>query len=214
MAIGSDQPSREADVTTQSGGNGNRSWRTVDAVVVAVIGVAFAVVFAVWNVLYAATAPAFSWFPPAQGVIYGVWMLPGVLAGLIIRKPGAAFSAEVIGAFVSVLLGGGAWSWTIVLYGVVQGLAPEVVFALFRYRRFDVLPACLGGALAGLGAAAMDLVGYYPDWSAGWKLAYALVLVISSAVIAGLGGLALARALTRTGVLAPFAAGSDRGRRA
>jgi energy-coupling factor transport system substrate-specific component len=181
-------------------------------VVVAVIGVAFAVVFAVWNVLYAATAPAFSWFPPAQGVIYGVWMLPGVLAGLIIRKPGAAFAAEVIGAFVSVLLGGGAWSWTIVLYGVVQGLAPEAVFALFRYRRFDVLSACLGGGLAGLGAAAMDLVGYYPDWSTGWKLAYTVVLVASSAVIAGLGGLALARALTRTGVLSTFAVGGETGR--
>jgi energy-coupling factor transport system permease protein len=213
MAIGSDQPSPEAEVTVQTG-HRTRAWRTVDAVVVAVIAVAFAVVFAVWNVLYAATAPAFAWFPPAQGVIYGVWMLPGVLAGLIIRKPGAAFSAELIAAFVSVLLGGGAWSWTIVLYGVVQGLAPEAVFALFRYRRFDVVTACLGGGLAGLGAAIMDLVGYYPDWSAGWKLAYALVLVVSSALIAGLGGLALARALTRTGVLAPFAAGGDLGRSA
>ena len=58
----------------------------------------------------------------------------------------------------------------------------------------------------------MDVVGYYPDWSAGWKLAYAIVLVVSSAVIAGLGGLALARALTRTGVLAPFAAGRGIGR--
>ena len=211
MAIGNDQPSRAAEATIQSR-HPRRSWRTVDAVVVAVIGVAFAVVFAVWNVLYSATVPAFAWFPPAQGVMYGVWMLPGVLAGLIIRKPGAAFSAEVIGAFVSVLLGGGAWSWTIVLYGLVQGLAPEVVFALFRYRRFDVLAACLGGGLAGLGAAVMDVVGYYPDWSASWKLAYASVLVASSAAIAGLGGVALARALTRTGVLAPFAAGGEIGR--
>jgi energy-coupling factor transport system substrate-specific component len=211
MAIGSDQPSREADVITKSR-RPSRSWRTVDAVVVAVIGVAFAVVFAVWNVLYSATAPAFSWFPPAQGVIYGVWMLPGVLAALIIRKPGAAFSAEVIAAFVSVLLGGGAWSWTIVLYGLIQGLAPEAVFALFRYRRFDVITACFGGGLAGLGAAVMDVVGYYPDWSAGWKLSYTVVLVVSSAVIAGLGGLALARALTRTGVLAPFASARGIGR--
>ena len=208
MAIGSDQPSRAAEAETQRRPDGRR-WRTVDAVVVAVIGVAFAVVFAVWNVLYSATAPAFAWFPPAQGVIYGMWMVPGVLAGLIVRRPGAAFTAEVIGAFVSVLLGGGAWSWTIVLYGLVQGLAPEVVFALFRYRRFDVVTACLGGGLAGLGAAVMDLVGYYPDWSSGWKLAYAVVLVVSSAMIAGLGGLALARALTRTGVLAPFASGVD-----
>jgi energy-coupling factor transport system substrate-specific component len=211
MAIGSDQPSRQSEAVPQAGG-ASRSWRTVDAVVVAVIGVAFAVVFAVWNVLYSATAPAFTWFPPAQGVIYGVWMLPGVLAGLIIRKPGAAFSAEVIAAFVSVLLGGGAWSWTIVLYGLVQGLAPEAVFALFRYRRFDVLTACLGGGLAGLGAAVMDVFGYYPDWSSSWKVAYTVVLVASSALIAGLGGLALAKALTRKGVLAPFAAGRESGR--
>jgi energy-coupling factor transport system permease protein len=212
MAIGSDQPARNArPARDERGPVQDRSWRTVDAVVTAVIGVAFAVVFAVWNVLYTATAPVFSWFPPAQGIVYGMWMVPGVLAGLIIRKPGAAFAAEVIGAFVSVLLGGGAWSWTIVAYGVVQGLAPELVFALWRYRRFDVLTACLGGALAGLGAALMDVTVYYPDWALAWKLAYAVVLVVSSATIAGLGSVALTRALARTGVLSPFVAGRAAG---
>lgn len=211
MTIDSDQHGSAPPDDVSTDPPRSRRWRTVDAVVTAVIGVAFAVVFALWNVLYAATDPLFTWFPPAQGLLYGMWMVPGVLAGLIVRKPGAAFTAEVIGAFVSVLLGGGAWSWAIVLYGIVQGLAPEVVFALTRYRRFDLLVAGAGGALAGLGAALMDVSLYYADWRSGWQLAYVLVLIASSAAIAGAGGLALTRALARTGVLSPFAAGRAAG---
>ena len=64
-------------------------WRTVDIVVTAVLGVAFGVVFWAWGLLWAATGAAFTAFPPAQAVMYGVWLLPAVLAPLIVRKPGA-----------------------------------------------------------------------------------------------------------------------------
>jgi energy-coupling factor transport system substrate-specific component len=40
-----------------------------------------------------------------------------------------------------------------------------------------------------------------------WKLVYGVLVVVSSAVIAGLGGIALVNALRRTGVLMPFASG-------
>jgi len=71
--------------TTSSRGAGTRpdtatsTWRTVDVVVAAVIAVAFGVVFWAWNLLYAATGSAFTFLPPLQGLMYGVWLLPGVL---------------------------------------------------------------------------------------------------------------------------------------
>src|SRR3954454_2720754 len=84
---------------------GGRRWRTVDIVVTAVLGVAFGVVFWAWNLLWAATGTAFTAFPPAQAVLYGVCLLPAVLAPLIVRKPGAGFFAELMAAVVSALLG-------------------------------------------------------------------------------------------------------------
>jgi energy-coupling factor transport system substrate-specific component len=184
-------------------------WRTVDIVVTAVLGVAFGVVFWAWNLLWAATGAAFTAFPPAQAFMYGVWLLPAVVAPLIIRKPGAAIFAETIAAIVSALLGA-QWGVQVVIYGLIQGLAAELGFAVFRYRRFGWLQAVLAAVLAGAAAAVLDLVYYYPMWTAGWKLTYVLVVVASTVVVCGVGGMALVRALARTGALNSFAAGRTR----
>src|ERR671926_26828 len=80
-------------------------WRTVDIVVTAVLGVAFGVVFWAWGLLWAGTGAAFAAFPPGQAFMYGVWLIPAVLAPLVVRKPGAGLFAELIAAIVSALLG-------------------------------------------------------------------------------------------------------------
>ncbi len=69
-------------------------WRTIDIVVASVIAVAFGVIFWAWGVVWSATEGAFSFFPPAQTLIYGVWLVPAVLGGLVIRKPGARCTAS------------------------------------------------------------------------------------------------------------------------
>src|SRR4051812_25063783 len=184
-------------------------WRTVDIVVTAVLGVAFGVVFWAWNLLWAATGTAFSAFPPAQALLYGVWLLPAVLAPLIVRKPGAGLFAELMAAVVSALLGS-SWGSIVLLYGLLQGLAGELGFAVFRYRRFGWPQALLSAALAGAMAAVLDLITYYPTWAGTWKTTYVVVVVASTTVIAGVGSLVLARALARTGALSSFAAGRRR----
>src|SRR5438093_12646751 len=80
------------------------SWRTVDIVVTAAIAVAFGVVFWAWNALWAATGPAFAAVPPAQNILYGTWLAAGVVAGLVVQKPGAALVAELVAASVPLVL--------------------------------------------------------------------------------------------------------------
>jgi energy-coupling factor transport system substrate-specific component len=184
-------------------------WRTVDIVVTAVLGVAFGVVFWAWNLLWAATGTAFTAFPPAQAFMYGVWLLPAVVAPLVVRKPGAALFAETVASIVSALLGA-QWGVQVVLYGLIQGLAGELGFAAFRYRRFGWVQALAAAVLAGAAAAVLDLLYYYPEWTAGWKLTYVVVVVASTLVVCGIGGTALVRALARTGALSSFAAGRSR----
>jgi energy-coupling factor transport system substrate-specific component len=184
----------------------DRRWRTVDIVVTAVLGVAFGVVFWAWNLLWAATGAAFTAFPPAQAFMYGVWLVPAVLAPLVVRKPGAGLFAELVAAVLSALLGS-SWGSIILLYGLLQGLAGELGYAVFGWRRFGWPQALLSSLLAGAMAAVLDLVFYYPTWSGGWKLVYLVVVVASTVVVAGTGGTALVRALARTGALSAFASG-------
>ena len=184
-------------------------WRTVDIVVTAVLGVAFGVVFWVWGLLWNATGAAFAAFPPAQAFMYGVWLLPAVVAPLVVRKAGAGLFAEFMAAVVSALLGS-AWGAQVLVYGLLQGLAGEAGYAAFRYRRFGWLQALVSALLAGAMAAALDLFYWYPMWAGGWKVTYLVVVVASTVVVSGLGGRALVRALARTGALSSFASGRSR----
>jgi len=184
-------------------------WRTVDIVVTAVLGVAFGVVFWAWNLLWAAVGTAFTAFPPGQAFMYGVWLLPAVLAPLVVRKAGAGLFAELIAAIVSALLGS-AWGSIVLLYGLLQGLGGEAGYAAFGWRRYGWPQALLSAALAGAMAAALDLFNYYRDWDAGWMTTYTALIVLSTVVIAGVGGMALTRALAASGALSSFASGRTR----
>ena len=187
------------------------SWRTVDVVVASALAVAFGVVFWAWGNLWNTASAAFTAFPPGQGFMYGVWLMPAVLGALVIRKRGAAIYTELVAAIVSALLGT-AWGLSVVAYGLVQGAAAEIVFAFLLYRSWRLSTAVLAGAVAGLAAAMLDILFYYVDWSGPWQLAYAGLLAVSAAVIAGAGSWLLVQALARTGMLAQFGSGREQAR--
>ncbi len=184
-------------------------WRTLDIVITAVIGVVFGVVFYLWDLLWNGATPLFAAVPPLQYVISGIWLLPAVLAPLIVRKPGAALFAEVLAAAVSALLGN-QWGLDVVLSGFAQGAAAELVFAFGLYRSFGVRTALLAGAAAAVGEALHDLVLYFPSDKFGldYQATIAVVDVISGVVLAGFLGWWLLTALRRTGVLSTFPGGA------
>lgn len=183
-------------------------WRTVDIVLGAALAVAFGAVFQAWNLLWTAVSPAFVGVPPLQGFMYGVWLLPAVLVPLVIRRPGAALLGEGVAAVASALFGA-PWGLLTIVYGLMQGGAAELVFAMGLYRRWGLSIALLAGAAAGAAAVLLDLVVYYPSWAAGFQLLYAALVIPSAAIVAGLGGWLLVRALVRTGVLSAFPAARE-----
>jgi energy-coupling factor transport system permease protein len=183
-------------------------WRIVDIVVAAVVAVAFGAAFLAWNALAVATVPAFAFLPPAQAILNGLWLLPAVLVGLIVRRPGAALFGGFVSAVVSVLLGS-VYGADALISGAIQGAGAELGFALGLYRRWTLPVAALAGAISGLFATVHDVVVYYPDADAGVWAVYAVASVVSGAVVAGIGAWLLLRALVATGVLRDFAAGRD-----
>ncbi len=184
----------------------NWTWRTVDIVVAAAIAIAFGVVFWAWNQVWAAASPAFVAIPPAQNILYGVWLVPAVLAGLIIRKPGAALFTELVAASVSAILGS-QWGLDAVVSGALQGLGAEIVFLVVGYRRWTIAVALIAAIGTAIAAWVHDTPLYYADIGLGPQLVILAFMVVSAIVIAGIGSWLLMRSLVQTGVLAQFPAG-------
>ena len=184
----------------------NWTWRTVDIVVAAAIAIAFGVVFWAWNQLWAAVTPAFVAIPPAQNILYGVWLVPAVLAGLIIRKPGAALFTELVAASVSAILGS-QWGLDAIVSGALQGLGAEIVFLVVGYRRWTLAVALIAAIGTAIAAWVHDTPLYYADLGLSAQLVILAFMVVSAIVIAGLGSWLLMRSLVQTGVLAQFPAG-------
>ncbi|HET7029959.1 MAG TPA: ECF transporter S component [Candidatus Limnocylindrales bacterium] len=181
------------------------AWRTRDIVVAAVIGVAFGVVFWVWGIAWDAFSPLNAVFPVLRDALYAVWLIPAVLAPLIIRKPGAALFAEIVAAGVSALLGS-QWGVDTLLSGFVQGAAAELVFAFTLYRVWSY-PVLAIAAIASAAAAWLhDWALYYADVDLGLQLARGVLMAISALVFVAAGSVLLERALRRAGVLEGFPA--------
>lgn len=186
----------------------NKRWRTIDIVIASIIAVAFGVIFWAWNLLWNGPADAIPL--PGRAVIYGMWLVPAVLGALIVRKPGAAFYTLSLASLVSVAIGT-SWGWTIAVQGPLEALGAELGFAIFAYRVYRLPVALLAAALAGVVASVYDAFVWYPDTSwATMRIPYILITAASSLVIAGLGSVALTKALAQTGVLDRFAAGRER----
>lgn len=175
-------------------------WRTSDILITAAIGVVFGVIFIFADGLWDVTAPLFTWFPPAQALIYGLWLIPGVLAPYLTRRAGSGVLAEVIGALVELPsgLGGGG---ILLLYGLAQGVAAELGYAIFGYKMWRKINPFIAGATAGVAPAILDNALYYRSWSFGWQLSYGIAAIISTAVVGGLLSLALHAALRSSGAL-------------
>ena len=184
----------------------NWTWRTVDIVVAAAIAIAFGVVFWAWNQLWAAVTPVFVAIPAAQNILYGVWLVPAVLGGLIIRKPGAALFTEPVAATVSAILGS-QWGLDTLVSGALQGIGAEIVFLLVGYRRWTIAVALIAAVGTAIAAWIHDTPLYYADIGLGPQLVILAFMVASAIVIAGIGSWLLMRSLVQTGVLAQFPAG-------
>ncbi len=183
-------------------------WRTRDIVVTAVIGVAFGVVFWVWNGLWEAIKPLFAVAPWARDLFYAVWLVPAVLAPLVVRKPGAALFAEMVAAGLSTILGS-QWGPDTLLSGFVQGAGAELVFAFTLYR-FWGFPVLAVAAIASAAAAWIhDWAIWYADVALDVQLVRGLMMAISAIVITAYGSILLVRALRRAGVLEGFPAGRE-----
>lgn len=186
------------------------SWRVVDFVTAAILAVACGCIFLLWNQpgdLWTKAMDALT--PGLGGIAVGIWMIGGVLGGLIIRKPGAALFVELLAACMSAALGS-QWGIGAVYSGIVQGLGAELILLIVLYRRFTLPIGILTGMGSALGAFVWEFIAYNHAKGALFNVTYFITTQISGALLAGLLGWFIVRGLAQTGALDRFAAGRER----
>ena len=184
------------------------SWRVIDIVTAAVLGVACGLIFVAWNPVGGAAFDVLGKvLPGLGGLAAGIWLLGGTLGGYVIRKPGAALFVELLAATVSMALGS-QWAIATLYSGLAQGIGAEIVFALVAYRRFNVWVAAAAG---GLSFACEWFLELFTEGNLAKEVAFNVVYlasgVASGIVLAGLLAWVLTNALAKTGALDRFASG-------
>ncbi len=179
-----------------------------DIVLTAGLAVIIGIVFGFWStIVYPVGTTLLG--PIGVSFLYGVWFLGGLIPPYIIRKPGVAFLGEFIAAHVE-LLTGSPYGPLLTYYGAAQGLACELIFAVTRYRKWDLKTMLVAGAAPALPAIAMD---YYLYQYLSLALPLQLVLWLgyfgSGAILGGAVGKYVADAVARTGVLDVFPLGKE-----
>ncbi|MBC6763691.1 hypothetical protein CRD09_02295 [Corynebacterium sp. LK22] len=193
-----------------SAARANFSWRNIDIIIAAVIGVAVGLIFVIWNIIGGAGYEAVNALTPGLGgLVAGMWFLGGPLGAYIIRKPGAAIFVEVIAATVSALIGN-QWGISTLYSGLAQGLGAELVFLILAYKSYNLATVVISGLMAGVGAWTFELFTGNLAKTFEYNVIYLISTALSGAVLAGLLAYFLAKALAATGALDRFAIGRER----
>src|SRR5580765_2318847 len=185
-----------------------RGWSTRDAVLVAVLAVVFGFLYMQWVAIWVAAASLGAQI--GQEALFGFWLIAGLLASYVIRRPGAALLGEFLAALAEVLFGAAAGT-PLLVTGIMQGLGAELVFAARRYRDYSLLTMVIAGAVGMLVALPWNWyrLGYF-QLNPGLMVVLLIVRLLSGAVISGGGAKLIGDALARTGVLSSFALGRER----
>lgn len=174
-------------------------WTLRETLVVAAIGVVFAALYLGWVQLWLVAQAALG--PLTMDVMMGFWFVASPVAAAIVRKPGAAFGAEVLAAAAQVLMGSPV-GLLLILTGIVQGAGAEAGIALFRWRRYDRLALIVSGVGAALFSFVYTWIRFdYGALAPGLLVAMFSLRVLSGALLGGLLGWAIAQALLKTGAL-------------
>lgn len=165
-----------------------------DLLITIMIGIVFGITMKFWDDFYTVVKPI---LPVARQLLYGMWFMVAPFAFLLIRKPGVALLSSIAAAGLSAFIGHG---FGVLVYGLFQGLAAELLFASFRYKRFGFAVAGLAGIASCLASLLLDLVYGYANLEL-WALFVKYGLrVVSAFIFTGLFAYYIVRALEKTGV--------------
>lgn len=160
-----------------------KNYTIFEMVFICVSSVALGVAFWGWTFAYEITKPALK----LVGLNYlaaGFWIFASVFTPLIVRRPFVAIMASVIAAGVEGVIT--HWGAMALVWGLVQGLGAEVVFAATGYRKWSLYTVIAASMISASASFVLDYFYYgYAQMALTLQLTQYLSFVISAAVLAG-----------------------------
>ncbi|TCZ80077.1 hypothetical protein E0485_04260 [Paenibacillus albiflavus] len=149
--------------------------------------------------------------PIATSTIVGLYMIYGVLAMYIIRKPGAAAITYLIGAIIQSLLGISYGMASAFIAAGCYAVMVELIYLLFRYKNWGYLSISLASLFAVplWFVFAANMYGYY-KWDIEILIIAFIVRCISGVILCGWLSKWIGDAMAKTGMLKRFAIGKRR----
>ena len=190
------------------------AWKLKDVILASLISVLFAVIcFAtVHSVVFLVTPLA---IPLGLGdsaieLVFGIFFFSAIFSAYIIQKPGVALIVGTMTGFIQILMGS-AFSSTVLVSALVQGLGAELIFLLFRYKKWNWTTVLL----AAFSCTVFSFVlawyrGLWQDLDTSFVVLRFVARTISALVFSGVLLKMLADALARVGVLSAYPLGKLR----
>ncbi|MCH1639785.1 ECF transporter S component [Paenibacillus timonensis] len=146
--------------------------------------------------------------PILTSTITGLYMIYGLLAYYIIRKPGTALITYGIGAVVQAFMGTAYGILSCFVAAACYLIIVEAAFALVRYKKWSwPMLMITGGAMVPLWFFFAAQMFGYTKWGMDVLLIALVVRVLSGMILCGLLVKLLGDALAGSGLLRRFAAG-------
>ena len=183
-------------------------WTLRETLIVAVLGAVFGVLYLGWVQVWLILQAVFG--AVTMDVVMGFWFINSIIAAAIIRKPGVALVSNMLAAAVQIMLGSPA-GLLLLLTGFVQGAGAEAAFAATRYRRWSLPVLMAAGVGAAIASFAYTWIRFdYGSLAPGLLIVMFVLRCMSGALLGGLLGHVIVKALYRTGVLVGLRIDSDR----
>lgn len=183
-------------------------WKLKDVLMIAICAVLFGVVYL--GVTYAGGFLYGVLTPAGLGSLgyepfYGIYFMAAAFGIYVMRKPGTGVVAELLAAILECLMGN-FFGPIIILSGLVQGIGFELIFALKKYKKFDLATMIQGAVICSCVTMVYNLIiSGYNLIAVPVLLLMLTVRIISAVVVDGFVTRKLADGLAKAGVLKGYA---------
>ncbi|MCL2501169.1 MAG: ECF transporter S component [Defluviitaleaceae bacterium] len=187
-------------------------WQLKDVILASLIAVLFAVVCyaTVHSVVFAVTplVTPFGFGDIAIEFVFGIFFFSAIFSPYIMQKPGVATVVGTLTGLIQILMGS-AFSSTVLVSALVQGLSAEAVFAMFRYRKFNWFTMLLAALACTVGSFVLAWYrGLWTDLDPGFVATRFIIRAVSALLISGIAAKFLADRLAKAGVLKSYPLGA------
>lgn len=174
----------------------NFRYTTQDLLIMAVLAAAGAVISAwVINPIVRALNIGSPFVATWPGALH---LLVVVLAGQMVKKPGAALITGLINGLAQLLFGSSAGALAL-LYGLANGVGAEIGIALTGWKS-NLLSAMLSGAFGVATGFMVDLFYWFPNFTLFLQIAYVVNAWFAGLIVTGPVTHGVRRALARAGI--------------